>query len=125
MKKYVKILCFSAIVSMLFTGCGKKFWEYECVWYSENPYIWIETYSHDAVIEIDEVTIEATTGWKNDGTGITFYSKLIDEGRTEESMIWETDVEVKDGKLYLYIAKDYMLGMEGQTIVLEQIAYEE
>lgn len=123
MKKKCAILCTFIIVCL--SGCGKEFWEYECIWYSEDPYVHIETQGHDAIIELDGVIYDITTGWENDGTGITFYSKSIDEGRTEASIIWVSECKVKEGKLYLTIVEDRISDMEGKTIILEQKAYGE
>ena len=121
MKKKWAIL--SIFITIFLTGCRKEFWEYECIWYSESPYVYIETQGHDAIIEVDGVLYDITTGWENDGTGITFYSKSIDEGRTEESIIWVSECKVKGGKLYLTIIEDRVSDMDGETIILEQKAY--
>lgn len=124
-KKFaVAFLLFFLTITNL-SGCGKYFWEYDCVWYSESPYVCVETRSHDAMIEINDSIIEVKTAWENNGTGITFSDKAIDEGRTEASIVWETKVEIKSDKLYLTITEDYVSDMEGEVIILEQQAYEE
>ena len=123
-RKYVLVLLMLVIISTVFSGCGKKFWDYDCIWYSENPYVWMETRGHNATIKIDGEIRNAATGWEPTGLGINFYDIMIDNGTTDASIIWETDAEIKDGKLVLTITYDQVFDMTGQTIVLEQIVYE-
>ncbi len=106
-------------MSML-VGCGKYFWDYECIWVSDSPYINIPVGYHTATIELNGEEKEVYTSWSNDGTEIRFYDPDIDNGETEESIIWDTECEVKKGKLYITIVKDNVSDMEGKTIILEQ-----
>ena len=122
--KFKKSTLLSITFFIMFTlnGCGKYFWDYECVWFSESPYVYMAAYTHThkAIIEINGEKKEVETGWKNDGTGIEFCDPDIDNGTTEESIIWETECKIKKGKLYVTIIKDNVSDMEGQTIILEQ-----
>ncbi|MBD5137685.1 MAG: hypothetical protein HDT39_17390 [Lachnospiraceae bacterium] len=121
-KKFkIEMIIITTFCTMLiFSGCGKKFWDYECVWVSDSPYIYMPANSHAVIIEINGEKKIADTGWKHTGLGITFYDPEIDNGTTMESIIWETECEIKKGKLYITIIKDNVSDMEGKTIILEQ-----
>ena len=122
-KKNFKILIVLMTIfcaMLIFSGCGKKFWEYECVWVSESPYIYMPANSHAVIIELNGEKKIADIGWKHTGLEISFYDPEIDNGITMESIIWETECEIKKGKLYITIIKDNVSDMEGKTIVLEQ-----
>lgn len=120
--KIRKIAVFIILFSIMWimVGCGKKFWDYECVWVSESPYIYMPANSHVVIIEINGEKKITDTAWKNTGLGIYFHDPEIDNGTTMESIIWETECEIKKGKLYITIIKDNVSDMEGKTIILEQ-----
>lgn len=104
----------------MLSGCGKYFWDYECVWVSDSPYIYIPVGYHTATIELNGEKKEVFTGWTNNGTEIRFYDPDIDNGETDESIIWDTECEVKKGKLYITIVIDNVSDLEGKTIILKQ-----
>ncbi len=117
MRRKCEVILFVCCTVIFLTGCRKKFWEYDCIWYSESPYVYLETQGHNAVIEINGIMTEAETAWENNGTGITFYEK---SGTTDATIIWETEVEIESGIMYLSIIEDNASDMEGEVIVLEQ-----
>lgn len=92
--------------------------DYDCVWYSETPYIYMLAGGNTAVIKVDEQKYDCFTETKLDGTGINFYIKGIDN---EDIYLWETESNVKDDKLYLKIVVDNISDYEGKTIELIQI----
>ena len=120
--KIRKIVVFTILFSMMWimTGCGKYFWEYECVWVSDSPYIYMPASSHKVVIEINGEKKDVNAAWANNGRGITFYSDYINDKAIDESIIWDAECEIKKGKLYVTIIKDNVSDMEGKTIILEQ-----
>lgn len=114
---------------VLFTcvGCkklSKSYWDYDCVWYSETPYIYMPTGTNAMVLEVDGVRYDVTTGERPDGTGISFYdnSKGLND---ENSLLWETECKLKDDKLYLTVIIDNISDYQGKTIELVQIPYDE
>ena len=128
-KRNIKIgLITSIILGMLLcTSCKnltKVFWQYDCVWYSEQPYIYMPANDNCAILNIDGVEYDAATGVKYNGTGIFFYDSSMDTN-DENSLLWEAKCELKDGKLYLTIVVDNISDYEGKTIELVQIPYDE
>ncbi len=127
-KSRVIVINIITVVALFFllTGfnCNKTFMDYDCIWYSENPYIYFATDMLDATIEVNGEKIEVDIAGTYDGTRILFQKKS-NEGHNEEDIIWYTKSEIKDGKLYLTIIKDNVSDYEGKTIVLEQIELEE
>lgn len=121
----IKIIIVIVTLFML-TGfnCSDAYWNYDCVWYSENPYIYMPSNGTYAIIELEGNKVDVDTSKDFDGTAITFY-KHSDGANSEEDLIWDTKSEIKDGKLYLTIIKDNVSDYEGKTIVLEQIELEE
>ena len=121
---YEKLIILIVLVFMtgIISGCGKKFWDYECVWVSDSPYIYMPAYSHShkATIEINGEKKDVETAWENTGLGIKFCTSDIKYKTLDENLIWDTECEVKKGKLYITIIKDNVSDMEGKTIVLEQ-----
>ncbi|MDE6252720.1 MAG: hypothetical protein K2M78_08785 [Lachnospiraceae bacterium] len=104
----------------IFSGCKKRFWEYECVWVCDSPYIYMPTNSSPAVIEINGEKKDVEAVRKYTTSGLEFRDPDIDNASTDESIIWETECKIKKGKLYVTITKDYVSDMEGKTIILEQ-----
>ena len=116
------LLC---MVCLLFTGCNTKYWwEYEDAWVSEDPYIYISTQnsseSHYCEIEINGEIVAADSSWANNGTGICFYTPTDKDWSSDDEIIWETSVKIKNGKMYLTVDVDNYGDNEGQTFVLEQ-----
>lgn len=107
------------IFMILLTACGKKFWEYDCIWVSEDPYIYMPNEHEGVIIEIDGENYEVQTAWENDGSGIDFYEN-VSGGVSDEELIWEADVQIKKGELYLTIVKDNYGDNEGKVFILEQ-----
>ena len=128
MKKVIK--CYSIILLVVLsmcTGCKKLtkvFWQYDCVWYSEEPYIYLMANDRHAVLNIDGVGYDAAAGVKYDGTGIFFYDNSMNIC-DESTLLWEAKCELKDGKLYLTVVVDNISDYEGKTIELIQIPYDE
>lgn len=65
-KTYIKIgLIVSIILGMLLcVGCKnlkKMYFNYDCVWYSETPYIYMPTGTNALVLEVDGVRYDVTT----------------------------------------------------------------
>ena len=127
-KTYIKIgLIVSIILGMLLcAGCKnlkKVYWDYDCVWYSETPYIYMPAGTSALILEVDGVRYDVTTGKRPDGTGISFYdnSKGLND---ENSLLWETECKLKDDKLYLTIIIDNISDYQGKTIELVQIPYD-
>lgn len=104
---------------LLLSGCGKKFWDYNCTWVSEEPYVYIPLEQTKAVIEIDGEKVDVETGWENDGTKIYFYEKG-NKVHEDEDLIWVASVKLKSGKMYLTITEDYYGDEEGKEFVLQQ-----
>lgn len=44
----------SIIILFLLSGCVKKFWEYDCAWISDEPYIYIQLDSDYVNMIIDD-----------------------------------------------------------------------
>ncbi len=128
MKKVIKSYSIILLVVLsMCTGCKnltKVFWQYDCVWYSEKPYIYMPANDRNAVLNIDGVRYDTPTGVKYDGTGIFFYDNTKDIS-DESAILWEAKCELKDGKLYLTIVVDNISDYEGKTIELIQIPYDE
>lgn len=116
--RILTVLLVTSTVCLL-SACAKKFWEYDCSWVSEEPYIYITQDHDDAKIQINGQVCEVNTAWKNDGTGIYFYEKNAKKDETED-VLWETKTEIKSGRMYLTIVKDNVSDYEGKTFVLEQ-----
>lgn len=122
-KYYVSLVIVFGILFMI-SGCQKKFWEYECVWKCDEPYIYIETHGHIAYMEIDGEIKELETAWENDGTGIDFWDPSISDVHSYESVMWITKCEIKKGRLYLTVITDNVSDCEGETFILEPQEYE-
>ena len=128
-KTYIKIeLIISIILGMLLcTGCKnlkKVYWDYDCVWYSENPYIYMPAGTSLLTLEVDGIKYDVALIGNMDGESITFldYSKY----RYDEMVVlWEVESKVKNDKLYLTIVEDNISDYQGKTIELTQIPYDE
>ena len=81
--------------------------------------------SQYAVLIIDGKTYEGRGAWKNDASGIDFYDPQIDNGMTEESIVWSVCCKIKNDELYMTVEKDNISDYEGKTIVLHQQPLEE
>ena len=128
-KQYVKIgLIISIILGMLLcAGCKnlkKVYWDYDCVWYSETPYIYMPAGTSLLILEVDGIKYDVTSLKDMDGESITFldYSKYI---YGEVVVLWEAKCKVKNDKLYLTIVEDNISDYQGKTIELTQIPYDE
>ena len=122
-KKYFAVLLI--VVLFVCVGCKnlkKVYWDYDCVWYSETPYIYMLAGGSTAIIKVGEQKYDCFTETKLDGTGINFYIKGIDN---EDIYLWETESNVKDDKLYLTILVDNISDYQGKTIELIQIPCDE
>ena len=126
-KKFMQMILSIVVFCIIWVvnGCGKSFSHYKCIWVSDSPYIHMRSGSNKATIEINGESKEVFTGYTNNGTEIRFYDPDIDNGKTDESIIWDTESEVKKGKLYITIVKDNVSDLEGKTIILEQQPLEE
>lgn len=126
MKKRIRYFVVVAIVVLLAcVGCKnlkKGYWSYDCVWYSEKPYVYLVSGGSIAVIGIDEQEYDCFTEKKLDGTGVNFYIKGIDN---EDIYLWKTESNIKNDKLYLTIVEDNISDYQGKTIELVQIPYDE
>ena len=128
-KTYIKIeLIISIILGMLLcTGCKnlkKVYWDYDCVWYSENPYIYMPAGTSLLTLEVDGIKYDVALIGNMDGESITFldYSKY----RYDEMVVlWEVESKVKNDKLYLTIVEDNISDYQDKTIELTQIPYDE
>lgn len=119
-KKYY-IVCFICVAAVLFTGCGKRWWDNwdgSYVWVSDNPYIYMPLDHDGAIIEINGEKWEVNVGWGPEGRYIYFHEKWI--RHTEDGEIWVAEVKLKKDKLYLKIIEDYYGDYQGQEFVLEQ-----
>ena len=122
-KTYIKIgLIISIILGMLlYTGCKnlkKVYWDYDCVWYSESPYIYMPAGGNKAVLEISGTKYNCSTEAEPGGVGINFY---VEGTNDEDIYLWKTECKVKNEKLYLTIVEDNISDYEGKTIELIQI----
>ena len=128
-KQYVKIgLIISIILGILLcTGCkklSKSYWDYDCVWYSETPYIYMPVGTGLLILEVDGIKYDVASLEDMDGESITFldYSKYR---YGEVVVLWEVKCKVKNDKLYLTIVEDNISDYQGKTIELTQIPYDE
>ena len=126
-KQYVKIgLIISIILGILLcVGCknlGKTYWSYDCVWYSEKPYVYLIPGGSTAILKIDEQEYNCSTESEPDGTGINFY--IIDENNND-IYLWKAESKIKNDKLYLTVVEDNISDYQGKTIELIQISYDE
>ena len=123
-KRSIKIgLIISIILGILCTGCkklSKSYWNYDGVWYSENPYIYMPTGTNLIKIEVDGIRYDVATREEPDGTGMIFldYSKYKNG---EEVILWQVGCNLKNDKLYLTIIVDNISDYQGKTIELIQI----
>ena len=53
MRRKILICLIAALSTTIFTGCNKKFWDYDCVWVSDSPYVYMPAKGHTAIVEID------------------------------------------------------------------------
>lgn len=112
--KSIKCIFIFITIAFLITGCGKKyFFEYNCNWQCDNPYIYIDIEHHTATFNSNNNDIETTVnaGWKPDGTEIVFYS--LDNLSKKEGSVRTT---IKDGKLHIY-----NLFKKGDEYILKQV----
>ena len=123
-KKQLIILLFVCIY--LCVGCkklSKTYWDYDGVWYSENPYIYMPAGTRFLILEIDGISYDVASRGSMDGESMIFldYSKYR---YGEESVLWEMECKVKNDKLYLTIVEDNISDYQGKTIELTQIPYD-
>lgn len=128
-KRSIRIgLIISIILGMLLcTGCKnlkKVYWDYDCVWYSKSPYIYMPAGTRFLILEIDGISYDVASRGSMDGESMIFldYSKYR---YGEESVLWEMECKVKNDKLYLTIVEDNISNYQGKTIELTQIPYDE
>lgn len=91
---------------LLCTGCKnlkKVYWDYDCVWYSEIPYIYMPAGGNKAVLEISGTKYNCSLEKEPGGVSINFYIEGTDE---EDIYLWKTECKVKNEKLYLTIVED-------------------
>lgn len=121
-KKHSLLLISILLLTLpLLCGCGKKFWEYDCVWVSDEPYVYIpSSTSQNATLILDGVTYDTNCAWENDGSGIDFYDPEIEHGINDKSIIWSVSCKIKEDKLYITVNTDNVSNYEGKTIILHQ-----
>lgn len=123
LKKYFISILLIFISILLLTSCTwqKRYFDYDCIWYSEDPYIKFCTSPMEGIIVLDEIKYDANLSYANDGTSIEFYVDNIDG----EFTIWEADTVVKKGVLYMTVTLDNVSNYLGETIELVQMPVED
>lgn len=117
-KKYIAVLMV-IILSLTLISCEKRFWDYDCIWFSENPYIYIDRRNLQANIEIDGEIITTHLSIENDGTNMEFYKNTGTQTSPVRNTLFTGTVKIKSGVMYLTIEKDG----ENNTYTLKQQSY--
>ena len=119
-KKFLMIILGASAIFTFLTGCNKKFWDYDCAWVSEKPYIYLPLGHEQVIIELNGERKEVVTASTADGEQIEFYNGVENGSLSDEQLIWIADVEVKKGELYLTIKTDNYGDCEGEVYILKQ-----
>ena len=120
--KIVSVILLLVVVITTITACGKKFWQYNTGWFSEDPYIYIAPNHTDNMITVDGKKKQLNAAWDPSGLEIYFYDpkKPEKEGEHEDNYIIIGEVKIRGGKLYMKVTKDTVSDLKGKTIVFEQ-----
>lgn len=108
---------------LLLTGCGKSYTDYPEKWISQDKCIQINPKDCTATIDYPQIEKDKVVNIFSHGNKkeLSFcYGEKIGDG-DPANCIWEAEAEITDDKLYLKIVKDNVTGLEGKTIVLEQM----
>ena len=140
-KKYIQAIMSMIVllvVSINLCSCQRTyFFEYEGVWYSEEPFIELNCVYYRGKMKIKDATYDLVLSYANDGIDIEMCDRTMRQeiGKdvsgnpifaiTEDMILWEADTVVKDGKLYLTVTKDNISDYEGKTIELKLRPYKE
>ena len=140
-KKYIQaIMSMMVLLVVCINLCSCQriyFFEYEGVWYSEEPFIELNCAYHNGKIKLNGIEYLSCLGYANDGVYVEMYNQnLVDQIEqdengnylsdiTDDMLLWQADTVVKDGKLYLTVTKDNISDYEGKTIELKLRPYKE
>ena len=134
-RKYLLLCCIVSVFCLYLEACTcswvKYFDDYHVVWYCDDPFIEFigddEENIGKIILDGTEYTIIiANLNGNIHYSYVSFYrAPPSGEALSGEDLIWDGKAEVKDGKLYLTVAKDNVSTYEGKTIVLNQRPVEE
>lgn len=68
----------SLVCAFICVGCKnlrKVYWDYDCVWYSEELFVYLVSGGSTAILKIGEQEYNCSTESEPDGTSINFYIK--------------------------------------------------
>lgn len=110
-----------ACLGLLFAGCTRYYWGYDCNWVCNEPCVELYQGCGSRQMVVDGEQYDFFTAQASDATFIEFY--LIQEGAPEvQELLWRADTVLKDGTLYLTITEDAVSDLEGATLVFVQKA---
>lgn len=127
MKRNRIVLCVMLFILLAAcTGCqNKTYWDYEYAWVSEQPYVCISGHNfYDVIVEVDGTRYEFGAAHANDGRGMSIYDRSIDDGHTQDAVVWEVSCKLVENELRLTIEEDNRFDYAGKTIVLHQATEE-
>lgn len=129
--KYFLLCCLIVLCCLFLGACTdyprtEHFYDFHVVWYCDDPYIEFVGDERVGQMSLDGVEYDIDVASVPREAGFVIYKLEPDqEGVSEDDTIWEGTAEVKDGRLYLTIEKDYISNYEGKTIVLKQRSIED
>lgn len=125
-REYSLICCLVLLLSFSLTACvypwTKFYHEFHVIWYCDDPFIEFIGDEEVGKMTLDGIEYDLGIGHAIRDFRIYFYDreKYSESTATNDDLIWEGKAEVKDGKLYLTVEKDYVSDYAGKTIVLNQ-----
>lgn len=99
------------LCSIVFSGCKKDYWEYDCGWVATDPQIELYKGCGGGNMTIDGVRYDFYTAQSNDAKDIEFY---LDGTST---LLMKADTKLEREKLVLTITYDGVSSYTGEAII--------